>query len=251
MPYSEDFYNLLDYTPNDYIGFGNPNARILFLCQETDIDGDETYPGIFENDIINNAQRWRLLARDAEYTRQFNNTCINSQNTSSTDICQRILNAIFDSKAENTYHFDLHKFSFYTHLCNLTYKAIRLSDDMNSDKCRQAMLLRTKNLSNDFFRYFNIVIAPLGHFPRLLYGDQYFGDVFGVDFCGNEGLNEYEWMNVCKRLDDKHPMLLIHTEHLRKSSVYNDSFIAHIANTIVEFAKEKEISLLPPAKLIF
>ncbi len=29
MTYSEDFRNLLEYAPDDYIGFGNPNGKIL------------------------------------------------------------------------------------------------------------------------------------------------------------------------------------------------------------------------------
>lgn len=41
MTYSVDFRNLLEYAPDDYRGFGNPNAKILFICQETDIDGEE------------------------------------------------------------------------------------------------------------------------------------------------------------------------------------------------------------------
>lgn len=249
MRYSEDFRNLLEYAPDDYIGFGNPNANILFLCQETEIDGETaTYPGIFEKDIINNAQNWLSLTQALDSPQQLVANCINAQKTTALDVCQKLVNAIFDRETKNTDSYDFHKFSFHTHLCNLTYKAIGSIYDRNYVECKQATLLRSKILSSDFFRNFNIVIAPLGHFPRHFYGNEYFGDILGVDFIGNEGQNMYAWMNVSERLDNKHPMLLIHSEHLQKSSVYDDSFIAQIAQRIIEFTKEKGFSLLPSNK---
>lgn len=246
MRYSDDFRNLLEYAPNDYIGFGNPNAKILFVCQETNIDDeDPTYSGVFEKDIISNAQNWKSLIHLHDFPRYLVANCINSQKTLALDVCQKLINAILNRKVENTDDYDFHKFSFLTHICNLTYEAIGSIYDKNYDKCKQATLLRSKILSSDFFRSFNIVIAPLGHFPRHFYGDEYFDDLFGVEYLGNEGHNIYAWMNVSERLDNKHPMLLIHSEHLRKSSVYDDVFIAQIAQRIIEFAEEKGISLLP------
>lgn len=171
-----------------------------------------------------------------------------SQRTSALDICQKLINAILDRKTENMDGYDFHKFSFFSHICNLTYKAIGSIYDRNYDKCKQATLLRSKILSSDFFRNFNIVICPLGHFPKHFYGDEYFGDIFGVEYLGNEGRNMFAWMNVSEKFDGKHPMLLIHSEHLRKSSVYDDDFIAQIAQKIIEFAKEKGISLLQSYK---
>lgn len=246
MPYSDDFKNLLAYAPNDYIGFGNPNAKILFLCQETDINGeDATYPGIFEEDIINNARDWQLLTHTHDSPMHMIGNCEKLQKSPSMDVCQRLINAILDLKGENANLYNFYKFSFQTHLCNLMYKAVSSIYDKNYEECKQATQLRVKILSSDFFRNFNIVIAPLGHFPRHFYGDEYFGDVFGVEFQRNEGQNLFEWINVSERQDDKNPILLIHCEHLRKTSVYNDNYIAQIAKIIIGFAKRKRIPLLP------
>ncbi|WP_303644578.1 hypothetical protein [Bacteroides caecimuris] len=148
------------------------------------------------------------LAHIHDSPKQLGAKCINAQKTTALDVCQKLINAIFDHEAENTDSYDFLKFSFYTHLSNLTYKAIGSIYDKNYDKCNQATLQRSKILSSDFFRDFNIVIAPLGHFPRLFYGDEYFGDILGVEFLGNESHDMYAWMNVSERLDNNHPMHL-------------------------------------------
>ena len=75
------------------------------------------------------------------------------------------------------------------------------------------------------------------------YGDSYFGDLFGVEFLGNEETELYNWMNVSVRNDDAHPMLLIHTPQF--SDAISDRYIEQIAKRVVDFAREHKINLLP------
>lgn len=60
MKYSEEFTGLLDQRTIGYIGYGNPNAKILVIGQEPAIDR-ETDAEQYEREIANNAEQWRTI----------------------------------------------------------------------------------------------------------------------------------------------------------------------------------------------
>ncbi|MBD5243059.1 MAG: hypothetical protein HDS60_03105 [Barnesiella sp.] len=270
MNYSKEFQTLLDCHPNGYIGHGNPNSKILFIGQEPAIDcrnNREQY--VLE--IADNAEQWRnIVANGIGYdsidpskiefgsplhpwanqkfqVRSVMNTgeIRGEEGTAKTWYnYQKLINRILelyskDRKPMNKNdHLDLHRLSFHTDMSDAAYT--KHSESIDG---KQSVIERVSLLSADFFRNFPIVIAAVGHFPRDTYGNSYFGDIFGVEFLGNEETELYNWMNVSVRNDDAHPMLLIHTPQF--SDAISDIYIEQIAKRIVDFAKEHNIKLLP------
>ena len=271
MKYSKEFKALIDSTTEDYIGHGNPNAKILFIGQEPAIDKKKN-AAQYAHEIADNAEQWRYLTANGigyeaidsskvEFgsplhpwaNQKFQvrsgseeaGTLKGEEGTSKTWYnYQKLINKIFElySKERKAMtkddYLDFHRMSFHTDMSDAAYT--KHSESVDG---KQSVTERVSLLSTDFFRNFPIVIAAVGHFPRNTYGDSYFGNLFGVEYLGNEETELYNWMNVSVRNDDAHPMLLIHTPQF--SDAISDRYIEQIAKRIVDFAKEHKINLLP------
>lgn len=270
MNYSKEFQTLLDCIPNGYIGHGNPNAKILFIGQEPSIDCKNNREQ-YVLEIAANAEQWRnIVANGIGYdsidpskiefgsplhpwaNQKYQVRSVmqtgeirGEEGTAKTWYnYQKLVNKIFElySKERKPMnkndHLDFHRLSFHTDMSDAAYKKHSESVDSN-----QSVTERITLLSADFFRNFPIVIAAVGHFPRNTYGDEYFGDIFGVKFLGNEETEVYNWMNVNFRDDVAHPILLIHTPQF--SEAISDEYLNQIAKRVVDFANEHHINLLP------
>lgn len=270
MKYSIEFKKLLDYTPKGYIGYGNPNAKILFIGQEAAIDR-ETHPNRYEYEIASNAEQWKsIVSKDVGYelvnhskiefglplhpwpnqkfqvrSEMQNGNFRGEFGTSKTWYnYQKLINKILElfSKDRKTMtkddHLDFHRLSFHTDMSDATFRK-----HSNTAEGKNSVIKRASLLSCDFFRNFSVVIAAVGHFPRDTYGDSYFGDIFRVSFIGNEGIEQSEWMNISIRDNETNPMLLIHTPQF--SGALSDRYIDHMARRVVDFASGYRINLLP------
>lgn len=282
MKYSKEFKALIDSTTESYIGHGNPNATILIIGQEgasdpeagTEEDGRNDYGRSIEA----NREDWRRNIQEGTGYENLSHCCTpdtlkkynplypykgqkfqvrtgseeagnlkGAKGTARTWYnYQKLINRIFElHSAERKLltkddDIDFHRLSFHTDMSAVASK--KHNHDKKEDAAT-SVLQRVSLLSSDFFRNFPIVIAAVGHFPRDTYGDEYFGNVFGVEFLGNEETEIYNWMNVSVRNDEAHPMLLIHTPQF--SEAISDRYIEQIAKRVVDFAKEYKINLLP------
>ena len=270
MKYTEKFKALLESTSQGYIGHGNPNAKILFLGQEPAID-----PNVKEDrwadEIMNNASQWKNLVKDSigydsidhdkvefglplhpwanqkfqvRSVMQDGNIRAHEGSARTWYNYQKLINRIFElytsarKKLSPNDYLDFHRLSFHTDMSDqplLNHKITTLATN--------AVTKRFHFLSNEYFRNFPIVIAAVGHFPRDTYGDAYFGDIFGVEYIGNEETEYNVWMNVSIRNNDSNPMLLIHTPQF--ADAISDRYLDQIAQRVVNFAREHKINLLP------
>ena len=271
MKYSDEFKALVNYMLDGYIGHGNPNAKILFLGQEPAIDREANIEQ-YKNEIAGNAGQWRNIVSNGIGYESVDSSIIefgsllhpwanqkfqvrsgseeagNLKGTEGTARTwynyQKLINKIFELylKDRKTMtkedHLDFHRLSFHTDMSEAAYKTHTESVDG-----KQSVVERVSILSSDFFRNFPIVIAAVGHFPRETYGDEYFGDIFNVEFLGNEETGLYKWMNVSVRNEVSNPMLLIHTPQF--SSSISGRYLDQIAKRVVDFAKEHNINLMP------
>ena len=87
------------------------------------------------------------------------------------------------------------------------------------------------------------MIAAVGHFPRDTYGNTFFGDVFDVEFIGNEDTGTCMWMDVSLRDNENNPMFLIHTPQF--GGVITDQYFDNVAERVVDLAKGRHINLMP------
>lgn len=281
MDYSKEFKALIGSTTESYIGHGNPNATILFIGQEgasdpeaaTDEDGLNDYL----RSIKANREDWSRNIQEGAGYENLSNCCTpdtlkkynplfpykgqkfqvrtGSEETGNLKGAkgtartwynyQKLINRIFELYSAERKpltkddDIDFHRLSFHTDMSAVASK----KHNSKREDGILSVLKRVSLLSSDFFRNFPIVIAAVGHFPRDTYGDEYFGDIFGVEFLYNEEIELGKWINVSIRKDDSHQMLLIHTPQL--SAAISDRYLDQIAKRVVDFAKEHKINLLP------
>lgn len=267
MKYSKVFIDILDYMPDKYIGYGNPNAKILFIGQEPAIDRISDV-GQYEREIVRNWEQWHTIVSNnrgyesvanSDYSpmhpyanqkyqvrsKKQNGSFKGREGTSTTWYnYQKLINKIFEAYSigrkpmTKDDHLDFHRLSFHTDMSAAAFKYhSKTHEGKNSVKERVPLFC------SGFFYNFPIVIAAVGHFPHDTYGDSYFGDIFRVSFIGNEGIDQSEWMNISIRDNETNPMLLIHTPQF--SGALSDRYIDHMARRVVDFASEHGINLLP------
>ena len=281
MKYSKEFKALIDSTNEDYIGHGNPNAKILFIGQEGASDPEASKEEDGRNDYLRsikaNHEDWSRNIQEGIGYDNLSECCTPDtlknynplypykgqkfQVRSGSDEAgtlkgekgtartwynyQKLINRIFELLSAERKpmtkddDIDFHCLSFHSDMSAVVSMKHK---PKNSDGA-ESVIKRVSLLSSDFFRNFPIVIAAVGHFPRETYGDSYFGDLFGVEYLGNEETVLYEWMNVSVRNDEAHPMLLIHTPQF--SDAISDRYLDQIAKRVVDFAREHKINLWP------
>lgn len=282
MDYSKEFKALIGSTTESYIGHGNPNATILFIGQEGASDPEAAMDEDGLNDYLRsikaNREDWSHNIQEGAGYENLSNCCTpdtlkkynplfpykgqkfqvrygsdedgnlkGPKGTSKTWYnYQKLINKILERLSAERKSMtkdddiDFHRLSFHT---DMSAVASKKHNHDKKEEAAKSVLERVALLSSDFFRNFPIVIAAVGHFPRDTYGDEYFGDIFGVEFLGNEETEIYKWINVSVRNDEAHPMLLIHTPQF--SGAISDQYLDQIAKRIVDFACERHINLMP------
>ena len=282
MKYSKEFKALISSTHENYIGHGNPNAKILILGQEGASDPEARTEEDGRNDYLRsikaNREGWNCNIQMSIGYNNLTESCTpdtfvnynplypykgqkfqvrygsdedgnlkGAKGTARTwynyqKLINKILERLSAERKPMTKDDDInfHCLSFHT---DMSAVASKKHNHDKKEEAAKSVLERVALLSSDFFRNFPIVIAAVGHFPRDTYGDEYFGDIFGVEFLGNEETEIYKWINVSVRNDEAHPMLLIHTPQF--SGAISDQYLDQIAKRIVDFACERHINLMP------
>ena len=151
---------------------------------------------------------------------------------------QTLIYLIFEEQLCKEEGLTLHFKSFHTDMSDAAY---RQHDATNIDS-KQSVSDRMDLLKHPFFQNFPVVIASVGNFPRDVYGDKYFGDVFHVDYIGNQAGDNLPWINVSVREGDN-PQILIHCR--QASAPLPNAYFERIAEIVCDFAKKHNINLNP------
>lgn len=239
MEYSKEFIQLIKnslkekeiHGTNEYIGFGNPNSKVLFVGKECSLNlenkedngKDKDDPMIYEKSNEPNLLHWEQNINDTSITPE----CIPVWKTT------RVFNPLFPYKGDglpigngtwNNYckiisglypemvsaKTPFHQFSFLTEFSDKVKKY-----SVHSDEVGKAIKRRCVNLFPEpFFRNFPIVIVGCGHYVRD-YGIN-LQDVFDQKWEGpTRSVPETnEWINVHRNNN----RILIHTRQLSMCS---------------------------------
>lgn len=276
--YPDSFIELVHKTNDNnsllygqYIGTGNPNARILILGKECAIDKNNK-PQQYENEIVANAKNWNKnidnnvsienADKDELWKKNINSQINplypyrgqyfkrNKNNNLGTNPTwynyQKILiNILTDlnitvpiDKANKVF---LHEYCF---LSELNSETDRYSKYVDSNKRKKSIDSRKVLFGENFFQQFPIVIVAAGHYPHE--HDINLEKIFGVKWNGITINNKYNsclnrnWYNIHRETAGRNPKLLIHTNQL---SVVTTELLNQLAIECSDFIKESSISL--------
>lgn len=252
MNYSSEFKKIIECSIKNginYIGKGNPNARILIIGKELALDQNDKIA--INKTSEQNTLDWKKNIENPsceieDWNKNFalfnplipyKGMGFNSKKPAETwrkyqSIHDKILN-----RQSKTYNF--HENIFIT---ELNANPSKFSNLQENEKRRLSIDERKNNFfSLDFIQNFPIVIIASGHYPRE--NDVNLCELFNVEFKETKHANENPkyWFNLHKNKQGEKPKLLIHTVQL-SGSITNE-LLEQIANEIKIFAKKNYIQL--------
>ncbi len=253
MIYSEAFKALVNQAYS-FIGYGNPNAKILILGKEAAIDSNEnTSQHIYE--IDKNVEVWKKNIEQQVLQEDIpvwcgNPECINplypykgqkykvdikgheSGGTSRTWFqYQKLVNLILNREGNG--NIDFHEYCFSS---DFSVETALYSKDTNKDETRRSIEKRNQIFASSFFQSFPIVIAACGHYPRDYNID--LEKMFQVKWDGKT--QKRFWVHIHREKENALPKLLIHTNQL---SMVPDKLIEEIAQQVRCFINTYSIQL--------
>lgn len=238
MNYSNDFIRLIKDTEKekDFIGFGNPNAKILFVGKECALDlNNPRDKDVYErtnlpnwthwNNNVNNLSITPDTVKEWKKTGEFNPLFPYKKDNLPLGNCtwrnyQKIINLLYPEATSDFATF--HQYSFLTE-----FNAVVSKYSERTKVVEESIARRTEHvLSKAFFRQFPVVIVGCGHYvPQYHINLENIFDQKWVEPTIN--LKKNEWINIHK----KDGRLLIHTRQL---SMCSDELL----QTIVKYSKE-------------
>ena len=210
MIYPEEFTQLISSADApDFIGWGNPNAKILLLGKEPAIDlNEESGRGQYEIEVKRNRADWsKNIARQTGF-----DDVVTQRGIYGNPLCphgwqkyrvtyldkktkkypegkegtartwfkyQQLTDMIFRRTLGRDDFLDFHKYCFSTDMSDV---AASNSSDTVPEKTKKSIEERRDGLFKkyDFFKRFPIIIAAVGHYPKQYVGDTYFKETFDV-----------------------------------------------------------------------
>lgn len=263
---NDNFARLLKNTSEEYIGVGNPDAKILIIANEPGIADEEQS----NKEVACNRKMWQAVdkgdfpAKDnAEYNPRFPfrgqlYTVYSKKNgrgeggTSRTWYnYQKLIDCLRGVERGKRIPLDFHDFCFSTDFSSVCAKKSG-EIDRNPKLCKkreESIACRAGSgnnfFSENFFQHFPIVIVASGHYikqfkhifnPKDLFG---FEDYRLHDVEDDKG-KKIGWINI-HECGGESPKLLLHTKHF--SSSISDKYIAEIAKEIITFVRKYNITL--------
>lgn len=224
MKYSEEFIQLINETENgEFIGFGNPNSKILFVGKECGLDlANKVGKLVYETSNKPNWFHWNQNIQDAsispetipvwKYSNEFNPLFPYKgdslpKGNGTWNNYSKIVSQLFPGMVSKERPF--HQFSFLTELNDQVRKY-----SIHLEAVQGAINRRCANvLPKPFFRQFPIVIVGCGHYvPEYNVNLE---EVFNQKWDGSTiSVGKNEWINVHRNGD----RILIHTRQLSMCS---------------------------------
>lgn len=277
MTYPKEFERLISSADApEFIGWGNPNAKILLLGKEPAIDwADEKKGRIqYKIEVERNRDDWQenidrqtgfddVVAQRGIYGnplcphgwQKYQVTNLDKktkkypegkEGTARTWYqYQKLIDMIFGKTSGSDDFLDFHKYCFSTDMSDV---AALESSRTNPEKTKKSIEERRDGLFKkyDFFKRFPIIIAAVAHYPKKYDSDTYFEKTFGVAWVQDKSVaTPGAWINVNE--DAGAPRLLLHT--CQFSAPLSDEYFERIAALVRDFAKTHNINLDPAALL--
>ncbi len=259
MNYSDEFTNfILKSNPdnlNNYIGTGNPNAKILIIGKECAVDLEKN-PEQYEREIKGNLINWKTNIENPNQiieNRTINPlfpykgqkfTIYNEKRkrgiggTSDTWYkYQKLYNRILTPNTTNIIFHD----SFF--ITELNANPSSYSKDQNPETRKTSIKERVNIFFNsDFIQNFQIIILATSHYTKEHEID--ICKLFKVEFQNptkHADKNSRQWYNIHKNIKGEKAKLLIHTKQL--SMAITDILLDEIAIEVKSFSKKNKIDL--------
>lgn len=253
MIYSNEFKALVDQT-SSFIGYGNPNAKILILGKEAAIDTNENAIQ-HASEINKNVESWKKnieqkVSQDDIPLWRGNPECMNplypykgqkykvdmkgheSGGTSRTWFqYQKLLNFILNREGNGNIDFHEHCFS-----SDFSAETALFSKDTDKEATKHSIEERKQMFASPFFQNFPIIIAACGHYPKVYNID--LENIFQVKWDGKT--QKRFWIHIHREKENASPKLLIHTNQL---SMVPDQLIIDITKVVKAFAETYSIHL--------
>ena len=242
MDYSNEFKDLIARIEQtkDFIGYGNPNAKILIIGKEEALDIEdiekECDKEIYEITVKSNWELWKkndLYAssitpdsipvwKDSKDSKDFNPLYPwkgDDLPKGTWTNYQELINRLYpeaDAGKMTTFH----QYAFITEFNDLPSKKSKRKDP----EVQQRITHRCKNvLNHPFYKSFPIVIAACGHYVKDY--NINLEDIFNQKYIEPESVKiKREWINI-HRKDNR---ILIHTRQL--SNAFSFELIERIAD---------------------
>lgn len=241
MNYSTAFKNLIlrDTKSGDFIGFGNPNSKILIIGKECALDLEsDNHQDIFERSNKPNHAHWLANINNEHITPESVPTWKDAKifnplypykgdalsdlprGNSTWRNYQKLINQLYPQATELT---TFHQYCFITE-----FNDIPMNYSKSSPEVQRAVQNRCANiLSHPFFKEFSVVIVACGH-----YVDKYDIDLqklFDQVWDGEtESIGKGEWINVHRN----NGKLLLHTRQL---SMCSNKLIGRLAELCTDY----------------
>jgi hypothetical protein len=257
MHYTNEFRELVLKSDlenhNDYIGKGNPNAKILIIGKELALDQNQIIE--IKETLNRNVSDWKNNIDNpnkeiVNWNKDFNlfnpmfpykGMMKKEQSFGQTWRKYQLLHdKLFSSELKS---YDFYNKIFIT---ELNSNPSKYSNDQNkeNDERKKSINERVNNFfKSDFIQNFPIIIVATGHYTRDY--NVNLCKLFNIDFKSPtkeiKGEKIVQWYNVHQNKPTQKPKLLIHTKQL--SMVVLDELLEQIANEIKCFSKENDIHL--------
>ena len=236
MDYSKEFLDLIAFTKktDDFIGYGNPNAKILIIGKEEALDmGIEDDKRIYEIAVKSNCELWEKndassitpdsipVWKDSKDSKDFNPLYPwkgDELPKGTWTNYQKLINRLYpeaDAGKMTTFH----QYAFITEFNDLPSKKSKRKDP----EVQQRITHRCKNvLNHPFYKSFPIVIAACGHYVKDY--NINLEDIFNQKHIEFKPVKKSAWLNIHKK-DNR---ILIHTRQL--SNAFSRELIKCIAD---------------------
>lgn len=218
----------------EYIGQGNPNAKILIISKEHGFDEKTNQKDL---EITRNHEQWREVLHNPNYQEDGYSplTCylgrkqkFNMKECHSTWFAiQKLMNLLYDTKVQKG---DINNFFNYCFLTELSMACRKNSgrwNEQTQESINQRLLHKDGILRHEFYQSFPIIILDCHRYIDI-YGfnnqECNLETLFGRKFIKCQSVGK-EFINIHKT-EDK---ILLHTNHFAMRS---NHFIEAVANCI-------------------
>ena len=237
MDYSKEFRDLIACTKDteDFIGYGNPNAKILIIGKEEGFDIKKEENNIIYNQASKgNWKGWEELKDDSSITPDsipiwkesrffsplypWKGDTLPTGGNNTWRNYQKLINMLI-SEANRGNITTFHQYAFITEFNDLPSKKSKRKDP----EVQQRITHRCKNvLNHPFYKSFPIVIVACGHYVKDY--NINLEELFDQKFIEMKPVDKREWINI-HRKDNR---ILIHTRQLSNS--FSPELIERIAD---------------------